>query len=204
VTDWSGGLYVSPGLGGSRSGALAATAWASLLHLGVSGLKDAAAAAMAAADEFRAALPRHLPELQLLGAPHSAIVAFGAARPPRGGWKVADQGGQGGTAKKALRHRKPIGVYALNELMSARGWYINALQAPPALHFCFTAAHATVVPALVADLRACLDELVSPPAGAAAPGKDGAAPLYGLSNISPDRGLVGEFLVAYQGAMLAP
>ena len=41
VTDWSGGLYISPGFAGSRSGALIATAWASLVHLGRQGFLDA-------------------------------------------------------------------------------------------------------------------------------------------------------------------
>lgn len=37
ITDWTGGLYISPGFAGSRSGALIATAWASLVHLGEEG-----------------------------------------------------------------------------------------------------------------------------------------------------------------------
>ena len=45
-----------------------------------------------------------------------------------------------------------------------------------------------------------IDALAANPAGV----KDGSAPLYGLAGVSPDRGLVGEFLVAFQDAMLAP
>ncbi len=37
ITDWSGGLYISPGFAGSRSGALIATAWAAMVHLGEEG-----------------------------------------------------------------------------------------------------------------------------------------------------------------------
>lgn len=37
ITDWTGGLYISPGFAGSRSGALIATAWASMMHLGEEG-----------------------------------------------------------------------------------------------------------------------------------------------------------------------
>jgi hypothetical protein len=33
---------------------------------------------------------------------------------------------------------------------------------------------------------------------------EGRALLYGLAGVSPDRGLIGEFLVAFQDAMLAP
>lgn len=49
ITDWTGGLYISPGFAGSRSGALIATAWASLVHLGEEGL-------LAATGEFKSSL----------------------------------------------------------------------------------------------------------------------------------------------------
>lgn len=177
VTDWTGGLYISPSMAGSRSGALIATAWASLLHLGREGLLTAAERIMAAATDFKRQLQRKVPELRVLGSPHMSVVAFEAVRP------------------------KQLNVYCLNDLMTQRGWHLNALQRPAALHFCFTAQHTSVVPSLIADLRACVDALVANPQGL---GKEGSAPLYGLAGISPDRGLVGEFLVAFQDAMLAP
>jgi len=37
VTEWSGGLYVSPSMAGSRAGALIAAAWASMMSLGENG-----------------------------------------------------------------------------------------------------------------------------------------------------------------------
>lgn len=177
VTDWSGGLYISPSMAGSRSGALIATAWASLLHLGRDGLLAAAERIMTATADFKRQLQRKVPELRVLGCPHMSVVAFAAVKP------------------------KQLNVYCLNDLMTQRGWHLNALQRPAALHFCFTAQHAGVVPSLVADLRSCVDALAAHPDGL---GKEGSAPLYGLAGISPDRGLVGEFLVAFQDAMLAP
>ena len=33
--------------------------------------------------------------------------------------------------------------------------------------------------------------------------KDGMAPVYGLASVSPDRGIIGEFLVAYQDVLLS-
>lgn len=100
---------------GSRSGALIATAWASLVALGQDGLTDAARTIMDAACAFKHGLASQLPELSLLGQPHMGVVAFAAVR-PRG-----------------------LNVYCLNDLMGARGWHLNALASPPALHFCFTA-----------------------------------------------------------------
>ena len=42
VTDWPGGLYLSPTLAGSRPGALSATCWAAMVSIGESGYTDAA------------------------------------------------------------------------------------------------------------------------------------------------------------------
>jgi sphinganine-1-phosphate aldolase len=56
--------------------------------------------------------------------------------------------------------------------------------------------------ALVAALREGVAELGRNPKGAG--GSGGSAPLYGMANVTPDRGMIGEFLVAYQDVMLAP
>lgn len=37
VTEWTGGLYVSPTIAGSRPGGLIAGAWAALMSLGMQG-----------------------------------------------------------------------------------------------------------------------------------------------------------------------
>lgn len=37
VTEWTGGLYVSPTIAGSRPGALIAGAWAAMMSLGLEG-----------------------------------------------------------------------------------------------------------------------------------------------------------------------
>lgn len=39
VTEWSGGLYVSPTIAGSRPGSLIAGAWAAMMSLGQKGDK---------------------------------------------------------------------------------------------------------------------------------------------------------------------
>ncbi len=51
ITDWSGGLYISPSMAGSRSGAVIASAWASLVALGEQGLLAATAAIMEVSNE---------------------------------------------------------------------------------------------------------------------------------------------------------
>lgn len=43
ITDWPGGLYMSPTLSGSRSGAVIAATWAALLRIGAAGFRQQAA-----------------------------------------------------------------------------------------------------------------------------------------------------------------
>ena len=189
ITDWPGGLYISPSMAGSRNGALIATAWASLVHLGESGLQEAAEVILSAATEFRHRLVIEVPELMLVGQPEVMVVAFKAVDPRR------------------------LNIYRVNDLLTARGWHLNALQSPPALHFCFTAQHGGAVPALLQDIKWAVRVAVAEKAargkavdaGQAVPKEEeGSAPVYGLAGASPDRGLVAEFLTVYQDTMLAP
>mmetsp|Transcript_12441 Transcript_12441/g.30574 ORF Transcript_12441/g.30574 Transcript_12441/m.30574 type:complete len:572 (-) Transcript_12441:347-2062(-) len=177
ITDWSGGLYISPTMAGSRPGALIATAWGALMSQGVEGYMAVTRDLMAATDKFVAGV-NATPELTVLGKPHMCLVAFG----PRPG--------------------SPLNIYKLNDLLTRKGWHLNALQAPPALHFCFTAAHVAggrdVVEPLLADMRAGVAQLLADPDCV----QGGSAPMYGMANVTPDRGLVGEFLVTYQDCML--
>jgi hypothetical protein len=53
---------------------------------------------------------------------------------------------------KAAKPRK-LNIYAVNDMLARRGWHLNALQLPPALHMCFTAQHVDVVDALLKVLH---------------------------------------------------
>ena len=59
VTDWPGGLYLSPTLAGSRPGALSATCWAAMVSIGQNGYTEAARRilATAAKNDVRVVLP---------------------------------------------------------------------------------------------------------------------------------------------------
>lgn len=125
--------------------------------------------------------------MQVLGKPDMSVVAFSSTC-------------------------KDINIYQLNDTLTRKGWHLNALQRPAALHFCFTAMNIGAVDALLSDIRVEIATLKQEAQAAAAAGrkagkakdKGGSAPLYGMANVSPDRGLLGEFLVAYQDTMLMP
>ena len=106
---WPGGMYSSPSMGGSRSGGLIAATWASMLNLGKDGYRRIAADIFATADKVKDAVRSH-PELQLIG-DSLFNVAF---------------------------RSDVVDIFHVNDGLAARGWRMNGLQVPPALHFCIT------------------------------------------------------------------
>jgi sphinganine-1-phosphate aldolase len=147
-TDWPGGIYMSPGLSGSRSGGIVAATWAAMVSLGEEGYLEVADGIFKTAAAIRAGI-ESIPELEVIGDP-TFLVAF----------------------------RSPaLNIYHVNDHLIARGWRLNALQLPPALHFCVTRPNTApgVADAFVADLRDAVEYAKHP---ARADPKSGA--LYGL------------------------
>src|SRR5579872_5040384 len=147
--DWPGGIYFSPGLSGSRSGGVVAAAWAAMVHLGEAGYLETADAIFKTARKIREGVDA-IPELEVIGDP-TFLVAF--------------------------RSREPLDIFHVNDRLIELGWRLNALQLPPALHFCVTRPNtaAGVADAFVAALREAVEYAKHPARGEP---KSGA--LYGL------------------------
>jgi glutamate/tyrosine decarboxylase-like PLP-dependent enzyme len=109
LTSWSGGKYCSPGIEGSRSGGLLASAWASMVQLGRDGYLAYAEQIFAAAERMKAAVRSH-PELQMMGTP-TFLFSFTS--------DVFD-------------------IYHVNDFMRGRGWRFNGQQYPNAIHMATT------------------------------------------------------------------
>lgn len=165
TAEWSGGLYFSPTFAGSRPGALSAACWAAMVTIGEDGYLDAARRILDAARTVRAGIEA-IEELEVLGDP-LWVIAFRARHAP---------------------------TYALLDEMTDRGWSLNGLQHPAAIHLCTTLRHTGpgVAERFVADLRDALD------ATRAEPGAQGTmAPLYGMAGTLETRGTVERVLDAY-------
>lgn len=46
-----------------------------------------------------------------------------------------------------------IDVFEVNDIMSSKGWHLNALQRPNSIHICITLQHVPVVDDFVRDLK---------------------------------------------------
>jgi glutamate/tyrosine decarboxylase-like PLP-dependent enzyme len=158
ATDFPGGIYASPTLLGTRPGGPIAAAWAALQSLGEAGYVELARVAVAAADRLRAGIGR-IPGLALLGAPDATIVAYGALG---------------------------LDVYAIADRLEARGWTVDRMHRPAAIHLTVTANHAAIVDDYLTDLAAAVADVRRDPALA----KSGSAPMYGMAARMPVRFLV--------------
>ncbi len=107
--DWSGGIYASPTIQGSRSAGLSAAMWAAMVSTGEEGYLKAAKAIMDAADKIRAGIA-NIPELCIMGKTTFLISV------------TSDM----------------VDPYFVNDYLSMKGWRMNGCQNPPGFHFCIT------------------------------------------------------------------
>jgi sphinganine-1-phosphate aldolase len=148
---WPGGLYVSPGMSGSRSGGVIAATWAALVTTGEAGYLANAERIFATAAGIRQTVEQ-VPELAVFGDP-SFLVAFRS---------VDDD----------------VDIFAVNDHLVSRGWRLNPTQLPAGLHFCVTLPNTRR--GLVAEFGADLADAVAyARAHRGQPAQSGA--LYGLA-----------------------
>lgn len=107
--EWVGGTYVSPGIGGSRSGGIIAATWAVMVTLGKEGYRERARKIFETAFAMQKVVKKH-PELRLMGSP-TFCFSF-----------TSDE----------------FDIYHLNDFMKDRGWRFNGQQYPSAIHMCVT------------------------------------------------------------------
>ena len=153
AADWPGGLYFSPTLAGSRPGALSAAAWAAMVSIGEEGYLEATRRILQTAEFIKAGL-REIPELRILGDP-LWVIAFSS---------------------------DTLDIYRVMDRMAARGWRLNALHRPPAVHIAVTLRHTQpgVAQRFLSDLQACVAEVKARPDE-----QGGMAPIYGLAATAP-------------------
>jgi len=172
ATDWPGGLYFSPTLAGSRPGGLSAACWAAMVATGEQGYLDATRRILDAAATIREGVAS-TPGLRVLGDP-LWVIAFGSDE---------------------------LDVYRVSDRMSERGWNLNGLQRPPAVHICVTLRHAQpgVPERFVRELREAVAQVRADPKASG-----GMAPVYGMAGRMPLRGVVSDMLKRYLDVLYRP
>lgn len=171
--DWSGGVYASPSIAGSRPGALIAGCWASLVRQGESGYLDACLKIVGAKQKIESAIrerPELSTDLKVVGKPLVSVVAFLS---------------------------NTLNIYDIADSMSAKGWHLNALQNPPAIHVAVTLPIVAVVDNLIADLVETTEEIkeaerrrIAEGKGAKGKAMGDSAALYGVAGSLPNKSVV--------------
>lgn len=105
-TDWSGGLYGSPTMMGTRCGGPIAGAWAALVYNGLEGYMAMTREVMEAAKRIQQGI-NAIPGLHVVSNPDMSVFAF--------------------TSDK-------YNIFQIGDRLSARGWTLDRIQFPGSLH----------------------------------------------------------------------
>ena len=134
--EWKGGMYTSPGLGGSRSGGIIAATWAVMVTIGSKGYLERAKRIFEASYTMQEAVKSH-PELRMMGTP-TFNFSF-----------TSDE----------------FDIYHINDFMVGRGWRLNGQQYPGALHMCVTGPQTQpgLVEKFIKDLKDAVPYAKNPP-----------------------------------------
>uniref|UniRef100_A0A453E139 Sphingosine-1-phosphate lyase n=1 Tax=Aegilops tauschii subsp. strangulata TaxID=200361 RepID=A0A453E139_AEGTS len=125
VTEWTGGLYISPTMAGSRPGGLVAGAWAAMMSLGLNGYLESTGKIMEVSKKIQKGID-DISGLFVIGKPDMTVVAFGS---------------------------DAVDIFEVNDIMSSNGWHLNALQRPNSLHICVTLQHTAIYEEFLKDLE---------------------------------------------------
>lgn len=161
-TDWPGGIYGSPTVNGSRAGGIIAACWATMMHFGTSGYMQATKQIIETTRYLDKEL-RKLNGIYVLGTPISSVIAISS---------------------------DVFHIYRLGEALKDKGWSLNSLQFPSAIHLCVTHVHTErgVADQFLEDVKTELAIIMKDP-GLPIEGK---LAMYGMSQSIADRSVVGD------------
>ena len=130
-TKWSGGVYGSPTILGTRPGGCIAGAWSALKGIGENGYLDMAKHTMNATKQMIAGIDE-IKDLQLIDQPDMSIVSF---------------------------QSPTINVYQLADILNKKGWHFERQQLPPSLHFTINYIHKDIIDTFLEDLKTAIKEV---------------------------------------------
>ncbi len=172
--NWPGGIFASPALLGTRPGGAYAAAWAALQSLGENGYRKLTKTIIETAEKLKAGIEA-IPELEVLGKPMGSVFAYHSKS-------------------------RDVNIYAVGDQMEKRGWQIDRLQFPEALHAMVTPLHAAIVTRYLKDLRQAVRTVKGKPELS----EKGAAAMYGMIANIPLRGMVRKNVLKMFAEMYGP
>jgi sphinganine-1-phosphate aldolase len=173
--DWTGGLYGSPTMTGSRPGGAIAAAWAVMTYLGEDGYKRLTQTVLGTTAAIQQGI-RDIEGLRILGEPAMSVFAFGS---------------------------DTLDIHAVADALAPTGWHPDRQPAsdgvPPSLHLMVTPVHKTIVDDFLGDLCEAVRKVV---AGEVTPSRQAA--IYGALDKMDDRGPVRDMVYQTMERITAP
>jgi len=133
-TDWPGGIYASPTMGGTRPGGAIASAWAVMNYLGEEGYLRIADTVMQTVTRLREGVAA-IDNVHVLGDPDMSVIALGS---------------------------DALDIYQIGDEMTVRGWHLDRQQFPPSMHLTMHAGHAAVADRFLQDLAGSVAQVRKP------------------------------------------
>ncbi len=90
-----------------------------------------------------------------------------------------------------------VSIYGVADLLSKKGWHLNVLQAPPAIHIACTLPTVAGTQTLLNDLREIVETLKKDPSA----GKGDVAAIYGTVASVPDRSVLQDVACGFLDAL---
>ncbi|KAI5952890.1 DPL1 [Candida jiufengensis] len=176
-SDWTGGMYGSPTLAGSRPGALMVGCWATLVNIGKDGYRESCYSIVSATMQLKKEIEKNpilSKYLEVIGDPLGSVIAF----------------------KVKSSQQKNLSIYELSDLLSKKGWHFATLQNPAALHFALTRLTVPVLDELIADLVSSTEEAIELTHKHGSKTGDTAA-MYGIAGSIHTAGIADRVIVAF-------
>jgi len=129
-TEWPGGIFASTTFMGTKSGGPVAGCWAIMNHLGREGYRAIAEEVMRTAQWIRTGI-NAFSNLEVIGNPHMSLLAF--------------------TSKEG-------NIFNIGDALQKKGWYLDRLQFPDALHLTITQLNIGMEGKFLQDLADVLGE----------------------------------------------
>lgn len=152
---WTGGMYSTPTIAGSRPGALLACAWAAMISIGESGYLERVTSILDTSAKLVAEINK-MDDIYVLGSQTPTMVVCFASN--------------------------TVDIYRVGDMMEKRGWSLNALQHPASVHICVTLNTVAKADKFVSDLFDSVNDTRKE--GAIGKTK-GSAAIYGMSGSLP-------------------
>jgi sphinganine-1-phosphate aldolase len=132
-SDWPKGRYFTPTMLGTRPGGATAAAWAVMNYLGEEGYLRLSARVMNVWKAYAARIGQ-IPELEVIGNPHLAVLSFTSTV-------------------------EEVDIFAVANELSERGWYMSKLAEPAGIHQIINLAHENVSDRYFDDVESAIQKI---------------------------------------------